>query len=291
MKLRKSYALKKFKEEVGQANHMLITILVGLDGIIAHDLEANEDFHTSWNPKSKAESVRRSKNYAKKSTLAWVVDCIDMYLRIINREPSLISDSSLKKEIDDDTNSRSVYIRLTSLSKYLDINSIEYAMVDLLICWRNRLTHYQAKNNITTAHRNLLIENEATIHKIYCGLNITETLDNFDKSCIPTFKEVTSLVRASLILITHIDETLVNKVNQVVYADKVLLYYFRENKTERLNNIFSKDSTIAEKSIRQILIQKGFSNIDISDVDKYCKKTSTYTFKQAQQMVDTGSFI
>ncbi len=66
MKINHSIALKRFKAEIGQANHMLITIMVGLDGIIPYDVEAQNEFHTSWNPKSKKASVERSKLFAKK---------------------------------------------------------------------------------------------------------------------------------------------------------------------------------------------------------------------------------
>ena len=86
MDINRSIALKRFKNEIGQANHMLITIMVGLDGIVPYQVEAQEEFHTSWNPKSKEISVERSKVFVKKATMAWLVDCIDMYLRLINRK-------------------------------------------------------------------------------------------------------------------------------------------------------------------------------------------------------------
>ena len=67
MEINHSYALKCFKKEIGQANQMLITIMVGLDGIVPYHVEASSEFHTSWNPKSKEISVERSKVFAKKS--------------------------------------------------------------------------------------------------------------------------------------------------------------------------------------------------------------------------------
>ena len=109
MKINHSIALKRFKAEIGQANHMLITIMVGLDGIIPYDVEAQNEFHTSWNPKSKKASVERSKLFAKKATMAWLVDCLDIYLRLINQSPSLISSEKLKQSLDSVDNSRSIY--------------------------------------------------------------------------------------------------------------------------------------------------------------------------------------
>ena len=141
MDINRSAALKYFKTEIGQANHMLITIMVGLDGIIPYHVEAQEEFHTSWNPKSKKASVERSKVFAKKATMAWLVDCIDMYLRLINQSPILIGNKKLKQSIDSVDNSRSVYRRVNLICSHYNIQSIEYALMDLLICWRNRLTH------------------------------------------------------------------------------------------------------------------------------------------------------
>lgn len=39
LEINHSIALKRFKAEIGQANHMLITIMVGLDGIIPYNVE------------------------------------------------------------------------------------------------------------------------------------------------------------------------------------------------------------------------------------------------------------
>ena len=89
MKITRSYALKKFKKEIGQANHFLITILVGLDGVKSGKVEKNDEFSAAWNPKDVVASAERSRIYTIKASLAWVVDCLDMYLRLCNRKPRL----------------------------------------------------------------------------------------------------------------------------------------------------------------------------------------------------------
>ena len=79
-----SRAYKKFKTEVGQANHFLITIIIGLDAV-EDGAQKKESFNTTWNPRNVKASVGRSRHYAIKSALAWIVDNQDftMILRVL----------------------------------------------------------------------------------------------------------------------------------------------------------------------------------------------------------------
>ncbi|UUI39979.1 hypothetical protein [Oceanobacillus oncorhynchi] len=65
-----SRALRYFKKLIGQNNHFLITILIGLDGVEKEKVELSEEFSTSWNPKNKRNSVIRSRHFAIKATLS-----------------------------------------------------------------------------------------------------------------------------------------------------------------------------------------------------------------------------
>lgn len=291
MKINHSVALKRFKAEIGHANQMLITIMVGLDGIIPYHVEPRDEFHTSWNPKSKEASVERSKIFAKKATMAWLVDCLDIYLRLINQAPALIDNIELKHSIDSADNSRSIYRRIMLMCTHYGIHSTDFAMVDLLICWRNRLTHFQAENDITASSRNILKNSAHEIEKTHCGLNIDETLKSFDAGGFPTFKEVTSFVRASINLISEIDHDLLITTNLTNYADRIIVNYFSNRKDLRLNNIFSKDSKTAKKSIKQILFQNGFTPDDPNDIDEFCEQISQMDAQKARNALESGTFI
>lgn len=291
LEINHSIALKRFKTEIGQANHMLITIMVGLDGIIPYHVEAQDEFHTSWNPKSKKASVERSKIFAKKATMAWLVDCLDMYMRLINQSPILISNEKLKQSLDSADNSRSVYKRIYLICQHYEIQSTDFALIDLLICWRNRLTHFQAENDISLSSRNILEQNLEKIKEKHCGLSINETLSSFDKYDFPTFKEITSFVRASINLVSELDKCLLRSIDLVTYSDRIIVNYLNNNKNIRLNNIFSKDSKTAEKSIRQILFQNGFTAQNPNAIDEFCKNISYMTFQEAKIALINGTFI
>lgn len=302
MEINHSIALKHFKKEIGQANHMLITIMVGLDGIVPYNIEAKDEFHTSWNPKSKKRSVDRSKVFAKKAALVWLVDCLDMYLHLINQSPILIDNENLKNDLDDDKNSRSVYRRVELMSTHYNIQSTDFALVDLLICWRNRLTHFRAENDITEQSKRILQNNSDEIMRTHCGLCIEQTLASFNKHNSPSFKEVTSFVRASINWVSEVDKKILHDIDWVSYSDRIIVTYLNDVKNcktekerkekiaRRLNNIFSKDAEYTEKSVRQILFQYGFTSEKPNDVDEFCKMISHLSFQNIKNCATRKSF-
>lgn len=291
-----SPALKLLKKEVGQVNQQLITIFVGLDGIIPHSLSPNPGLHTTWNPQSKEASVDRSKLFAKKAVLVWLVDCIDMYLRIVNQAPLLFLPEELKCGVDRDENSRSVYKRINLICDYYNINSVNSAFVDLLIGWRNKVTHFQADNDISPENRLRLLENHAFILTDFCGLDVTKLLEDFDAGNVPTFKEVTSLTRASINFAYELDNVLLCSLNLLEYADRILVHHFcsrkKNDKNKCIDKVFSKDVHTKERMIKQILMQNGFSvGTSRNDVDSFCEQVSRLSYKEAVIQLEGNSFL
>ena len=63
-------AKKKFKKRFGQANHLLITTLVGLDSIESGKIvEKPSEFSTSWNPMEPKRSAERARMFVLQSFL------------------------------------------------------------------------------------------------------------------------------------------------------------------------------------------------------------------------------
>lgn len=299
MDLKTSQALKAFKKESGQINHMLITLYVGLDGIVSHNLSLNPNLHTSWNPKSKESSVDRSRIFVRKATITWLVDCIDMYLKLINQAPLLLLPSEIKHAIDGEEYSRSIYKRVQYLNSQFDLTVVETALIDLLICWRNKMVHYDAENDITADNRQLLLANKCIILKGFCGLDIVAVLKHFDENIVPTFKEVTSLVRATINYIYQLDNILINQLDLKSYADRIIIHYLREGKSKeneninhRINNIFSKDDSTKLRTIKQILKQNGFMESEVTnEVDEFCEMIAQLDYRTAFECLKNGSFL
>ena len=81
-----SKARRTFKEVLGQANHLLVTALVGLDaierGIVTR---APAELHAVWSPKPAKASARRSRRLLRDMALVRSVAALDLYLRYSNR--------------------------------------------------------------------------------------------------------------------------------------------------------------------------------------------------------------
>lgn len=266
MKLKHTKNLKFFKKEVGQANHFLITLLIGLEQVNENTKES-ETLNASWNPKNKMASVHRSRNFVEKASLVWIVDNIDAYLRKCNEKPKILPENLIKKF---DTNGRSVYRNFIDCREFfkneLEEKKIECAMVDLIICWRNRLTHYNADNDILPVSKEIFKENRENIFENYRHLNIEDTLVRFYDFKEPTFKEITSMIRACIDLIKYLDFIFINKLNTKNYTEEILKDYFSRIPLE---NVFSKDVDTKKRKIMNIFREYGFvdeDNLEMTDL-------------------------
>ena len=76
-----SPARRKFKDLLGNANHLLITILVGLSAVERKTIvTAPPELHAAWNPKDVVASARRSRVFVLETTLVRSVDALDAYI-------------------------------------------------------------------------------------------------------------------------------------------------------------------------------------------------------------------
>jgi len=99
--LNESTAKRRFKDLLGQANHLLITILVGLSAVERRLItEAPPDLHTIWNPRDPIASAARSRMMLLDMTLVRATDAIDAYISWSRRAPAIIQSVDLQREID-----------------------------------------------------------------------------------------------------------------------------------------------------------------------------------------------
>lgn len=272
---------RKFKSEMGQANHFLITIMVGLDAVEDGAVK-REDFHAAWNPKDTASSVRRSKQYALKSALAWTVDNLDMYLRLANRLPKLYGE---KESNEIAKTKHSVYQKFQCvIDNHPEIDVSTYAYVDLLICWRNNTTHFDAENALLPASQTYfskIIENTTEADKYIntYHLDIETMMERFIKGSCPTFKETATLINATIHFVELLDNLLLQNISQTQYLEsqiKVLL-----KKDPRNASIFSRHNTTVEcreKRIKQLLCTAGICEDFFNDeAQEFLKAVATMT--------------
>lgn len=265
MKINKSYALKKFKKEIGQANHFLITILIGLDGVKSGKVVKNDEFDAAWNPRDIIASASRSRIYTIKASLAWVVDCLDMYLRLCNRKPRLLSEELSNKF--DGTGHR-VYEKYKLVSDEYEVSDIDIAVVDLMICWRNKMTHFDADNDISNESRNILaasINEDETVKKIHLDSN--QMINSFDQNECPTFKEMAFMISRTISFVESIDKILIDRVNVLTFLNDVLCNEFKNN-PHIFHSIFSTTGDRRRKRLIQFIKNYGFVEVENNSEDE-----------------------
>lgn len=252
-----SRAFRKFKTEMGQANHFLITIMIGLDAV-EDGAEKRKSFNTTWNPESKPASVARSRHYAIKSALAWTVDNLDMYLRLCNREPRLYS-ANESAEIA--ATKQSIYKKFRCvINNHKELKPDKTSYVDLLICWRNNTVHFDAENQLMHDSLNYFrnIPSDDVVANKY-HLDVNQMLDRFNKGECPTFKEAATLISMTIHFVEELDSILLRNIDQYRFLETSLLKLLQTGNT---SSVFSfKNTTPAKrkKKFKQFFVAAGIS--------------------------------
>src|SRR4051812_20576999 len=78
--LKRTQARAAFKDLLGQANHFLITLLVGLGAVRDGVATLDDEFRTSWSPHDVKRSAERSRQFALDLSLVRAIDALDTYM-------------------------------------------------------------------------------------------------------------------------------------------------------------------------------------------------------------------
>ena len=241
-----SPARRHFKQRIGQINHFLITILVGLDGVKKGTCELPEEFRTTWNPQNVDRSAERSTRFALDATLSWAIDNLDSYFIETVRKPSIIEDPNFEAKYNGaerSVNKRFEVFLEKAATKDGDVYKYA-ALVALSIQWRNNLVHFAAKNKLDPEYDSFLRENK----DLYAGdefrhLDIEKALQSFGPDDEhPSFKEVTSMIHAIHKFVEHVDRALLSELDVERYKKDLLEKHFLENKKAQMkvNNYSEK---------------------------------------------------
>ncbi len=224
-------AKKEYKKRFGEANHLLITTLIGLDAIERYNIEnPPEGFSTTWNPKSRQFSVQRSRLFTIQAFFAHIVDGIDSYFHTLRTlQPQYIEDQTFYNMLDHCSNS--TYKKCFAINEYFQnrIDALTLAIIDLGITCRNNFTHSCSHQKIKSESQITLLSNSEEIKNIYCGLDIKcwlskYTNDNFDI----TFKELASFIHASHNFISELDKLIVEKAGDN-FEKRALEYHLSQD--------------------------------------------------------------
>lgn len=215
--MKNTLARIKFKKHFGQANHYLVTSLVALHLLDESSIiEAPEVLRTAWSPKDKNASVFRSRNFVLQSFLGRAVDSLDMYLSLLNRNPNYLQNEVFSSKLNGA--GRSVHQKIILFSNEYKVKTTTYALMDVLITWRNNVMHELADNKIMDLTREALTNNAGYIQESYRGLDARGLPEKAEKGSPLTFKETASLINAVHHYVQEIDTAVLAKFDPVIFC-------------------------------------------------------------------------
>ncbi|KSV76427.1 hypothetical protein N185_14825 [Sinorhizobium sp. GW3] len=267
--LNESKARVHFKHMLGNANHLIITMLVGLEAVDRRIItEIPEDLHAAWNPRDPELSAKRSRRLLLDMALARAVDSLDVYIRWSRRRPELIQDKGLQRLID--SAGRSVALKFKAMtSHYPDLPEVTVAMISVMIAWRNRAVHEEADTEISADQRAVLQNSKVDISKKYRSLSVDMMLDGFENSA-PTFKEIASLIHATGDFIRELERVQFRSLNKEQYLKGLILEDIKSiqpsqaarhaEMKQRLQSLWGKDAGDRPTVICRFLQHRGLAS-------------------------------
>lgn len=258
-------AKKEFKKRFGQANHLLITTLVGLNAIESGRVtEKPEGFSTSWNPRNAARSAERARIFTLQSFLGWAVESLEMYLTELNRKPKELQSSELESIYS--SAGQSIYKKAIGVGDHTNIDPVLTALMEILITWRNNTLHYDIDNQIRDSSKEILNSNTKKIRENFCGLEISQLQGTWESKGDFTFKETASLISATHKFVDAIDKFSINNLDTERYIGDALETHFRSHHS----SISKMRSLPDEKRIRYLrtLIENLVGVTDLSSLNE-----------------------
>lgn len=269
--MKASPAKKEFKKRFGQANHFLITALVGIDGIQSGLItEKPESFKTTWNPNDKKRSADRTRVFILKSFLGWAVESLEMYMTELNRKPKLLESEIFTSLFS--KAGRSVYQKTTLIADEIKVDPILIGLMEVLITWRNYTFHYDIDNTIREASLHCLFEQSESIKERFSGLDIVILNKTWESGADFTFKETASLIKATQDFVDEIDIYVLDHLNVENFLIESTQKYF--NLSELSYKRYSSFNIDKRQKYLKVLLQNivGENEVDDKIINKIMAK-------------------
>jgi hypothetical protein len=268
--LLESPARKIFKQMAGQSNHFLITLLVGLAAVEDGTAELPASMRTSWAPHDRSRSAQRSREFAIKALLAWLVDAIDAYTRNIGRPP-VVANADVQRRIEmANASEEGIAGRVRAVATATgQAASAEVALIEVAVAWRNRLVHEHSTSRISKRIGTAAMRHGDRYLEHYQGLVIDNLLERARRNppIAPTFKEITAIVRSAHMFIERADERLLDGLDLDLYLQEILRRYLVEDVDtrpgslmQRCSNVWGKSPNRCRSTIHQIAINSGLTS-------------------------------
>jgi hypothetical protein len=264
---------RAFKQSLGQANHFLITVLVGLDAIEDGIAKQRPGMPASWNPQDPAKSAARSRSFAARAAFALLFDCIDAYTRDILAEPTIVQAEASRNALEGAADSRDRFEELAQLVGQK--GSPTWALLSLGRAWRHRLIHTRSNAAPDGAVVAALRNNKDAIKGEYAGLDV-EKLQKSLASGEPHMKETTAMIRAGHQFVEAADRGLLASIDLSAYARDALSSHLKPldlaERKVRASNLWGQDRKRRLRAVLNVLRNQGIT-VNIEKRDDSAERT------------------
>ncbi len=269
--LERSPPRKAFKSLLGNANHLIITALVGLDGVERGVVrEVPPDLRTVWSPYDAVASAKRSRRLILDMALIRAIDAIDVYLRKAIRKPALIQLENFRRDLD--AAGLSIFRKLETVEKHCrPVDGIPLSIVFLMVAWRNRGAHSEEDRDAPERHLARLRSSAERLAARFSGLDAEMLLSGYEAMRPVTFKEVASLINAAHHLVAELDSLLLKSLDLDRYLRDVVWTALIDSRKpdepiaqarkRRAVSVWGKDPSDRGDAVMHLLCQWGFSKI------------------------------
>lgn len=225
--MKHTLARKVFKQQLGQANHFLVTALVALDCLDNNPQHQAVNLHAAWSPKSVPHSIQRSRIFILHSFLGTAVDALDVYFSLLNRKPDFLQDQLFSQALQ--ACKRSVHNKATAFASWVPGIAVEAALVEALITWRNNVMHELADNVMSDTSKTTLQSHAKIVAKDYCNLDPANLAIKAESGADLTFKETASLIGAAHKFVEAIDNHILGKLDRPSFYLNLLRDFLAED--------------------------------------------------------------
>lgn len=220
--LKRTHARAAFKDLLGQANHFLITLLIGLASVRDGIATLDEEFRTSWKPHDVKRSAERSRQFALDLSLVRAIDSLDTYMMQARRSPTALPTLEFASAMDG--TGQKVSKRLEVFSSYLEpLARRQELFLKLAVDWRNRRVHSLASEIITGTELKELLGYSTSLAEEHRGLDISALVARYRANEAPSFKDAASVISLTHIVVEHFDRQLLARLEIENYLRSLIV--------------------------------------------------------------------
>lgn len=246
-----SEGLNKFLEIVGDAVHSVNTICVGLSSVASGTAVKPCDLTIGWSSSNPDTAAAKARLFTLRASLVFVEEALLKYLDFL--EACLTDEPKIAAALA----SEGAAERVISVSKFLS-NAEPYwwPMVVLLIRWRNKVVH-ESTTRLTVHQTNLLTSNADALKDKHAGIEISQTLSNFESGQI-TLKDFTTLIAVTVRFVRVLDEELEPRIHTLEGFEMRLR---QRNMIRVFNQVINSNGEETRRRKLKAFLQSEFSEV------------------------------